>query len=326
MNDSRKYGIPSEPAEREVGFFLVSSFTLLSFVAAIEPLRVANRMSGRSLYSWRLFTVDGEPAIPSNGMTQAVDDAIDRAPHLPIVIVCGPYEPSLYKDKKVLSWLRKLARNGTQLGAVDTGSYVLARAGLLNGYRCTIHWENLPGFAQEFPDIEVSTALFEFDRDRMTCAGGTAALDMMLRLIAEHHDHRLATAVAEGFIQDIIRHPDEPQRMSLRSRTGVSHPKLLGCIALMEANLEQPLLHNELASAVGLSKRQMERLFSRYLDTTPSRYYMDLRLKMGRRLLEQTSLPILEVALACGFSSPGHFSHRYRALFGVSPRQERNTG
>ncbi len=326
MNDSRKYGIPSEPAEREVGFLLVSSFSMLPFIAAIEPLRVANRLSGRSLYSWRLFTVDGEPAIANNGMAQAVDSAIDRAPRLPIVIVCGPYEPSLYQDEKVFGWLRNLARNGTQLGAVDTGSYVLARAGLLNGYRCTIHWENLPGFAQEFPDIEVSSALFEIDRDRMTCAGGTAALDMMLHLIAEHHDHRLATAVAEAFIQDIIRHPDEPQRMNLRSRTGVSHPKLLGCITLMEANLEQPLLHNDLASAVGLSKRQMERLFSRYLDSTPSRYYMDLRLKMARRLLEQTSLPILEVALACGFSSPGHFSHRYRALFGVSPRQERSTG
>lgn len=324
MNETTKYGVPGEKAERQIGFFLVSSFTMLPFVSAVEPLRVANRLSGRALYSWHLFTIDGEPATASNGMTQAVDAGIEAVQRFPTMIVCGPHEPSVYDGKKVFAWLRRLARHGTQVGALDTGSYLLARAGLLNGYRCTIHWENLAGFVEEFPNLQVSTALFEFDRDRFTCAGGTAALDMMLHLIAHQHGRRLASAVAEGFIHDIIRPAGDPQRMDLRSRIGVTHPKLLSCIALMEANLEQPLLRTELAAAVGLSKRQLERLFRRYLETTPSRYYMELRLQKSRRLLEQTSLPIIEVALACGFSSPGYFSHRYRELFGVSPREERS--
>ncbi len=323
MMQSTKYGVPGDEAERQIGFFLVPSFTMLPFVSAVEPLRAANRVSGRALYRWRIFTADGEPAIASNGMSQVADAAIDGMQRCPAMIVCGPYEPNLYEDKKVFAWLRGLARHGTQLGALETGSYLLARAGLLDGYRCTIHWENLPGFVEQFPRLNVSTALFEFDRDRFTCAGGTAALDMMLHMIAQHHGRRLATAVAEGFIHDIIRHPDNPQRMDLRSRTGVPHPKLLNCIALMEANLEQPWLHSELATTIGLSKRQLERLFRRYLATTASRYYMELRLNKGRRLLEQTSLAVIEVALACGFSSPGYFSHRYRALFGVSPRDER---
>ena len=216
-----------------------------------------------------------------------------------------------------------MAAQGARLGAIETGSYVLAQARLLDGYRCTIHWENMPGFREAFPHIEVSGELYEFDRNRFTCAGGTAALDMMLQIIEEQHGYDLAIACAENFIYGGIRKPTDSQRMTLRERTGISNSNLLECLELMEANVEQPLTPAELADAVGVSKRQLERLFQRYMATTPSRYYTELRLRQGRRLLEQTSLSITDVALACGFPSPGYFSHRYRALFGLSPREER---
>jgi len=203
------------------------------------------------------------------------------------------------------------------------GSLLLARAGLLDGCRCTLHWENLPGFVEEFPGIEVSGELFAIDGRRYTCAGGTAALDMLLWLIGQQHGHALATQVSELFIHSAIRQQQQPQRMDLRARTGVCHPRLLECIELMEANVEQPLTLCELAEVTGTSKRQLERLFRRYLHSSPGRYYLQLRLRAGRKLLEQTSLPIIEVACACGFSSAGHFSQRFRALFGQTPRQAR---
>ena len=317
------FGVCSGEAARPIGFFLAPTFSLLPFVSALEPLRAANRLSGRALYGWRLISSDGEPVAASNGMRFDVQASIDHVDRLPTLIVCGAHEPHAYHDDRVFAWLRRLALAGTRIGALDTGAYVLAQARLLDGHRCTIHWENLPGFVEAFPGIKASSELYEIDGNRFTCGGGTASLDMMLTLIAEEQDRRLATAVSEQFLHDNIRQAGAPQRMSLRTRLGIAHPGLLDCIAIMEDNLEQPLLPNELAKRIGVSKRQLERLFRRYLETTPARYYMDLRLQHGRRLLAQTSLPVTEIALAGGFASPGHFSHRYRSLFGQSPRQSR---
>ena len=317
------FGNVDGDAERPIGFLLTPTFSILAFMSAVEPLRVANRFSGRALYSWHVFTSDGEPAVAANGMSVAADASIHEVTGFPTVIFCGPHDPNRFKSSAIEAWLRRLARSGTRLGALDTGAYLLAQARLLDGFRCTIHWENLPGFTEAFPGIEVSSELYEFDRNRFTCGGGTAALDMMLTLIATEQDRRLASMVSELFLHDNIRAAREPQRMSLRTRLGVAHSGLLECITLMEKNLEQPLLPAELAAYVGVSKRQLERLFRRYLASTPARYYTELRLQLGRQLLEQTAMPVTEVAFACGFASPGHFSHRYRALYGLSPRQAR---
>ncbi len=318
-----QYGVHREAAERHLGFFLAPTFSMLAFVAALEPLRVANRRSGRALYRWSILSADGQPVAANNGMFQAADGPAAAASGLDAVVVCGAHDPAGYEDRAVLRWLRKLAAAGVRLGGVETGAYVLAQAHLLDGYRCTIHWENLPGFREAFPHLEVSSELYEFDRNRFTCAGGTASLDMMLHMIGRQHGFDLAVAVAETFIHSTMRKADDAQRMNLRLRTGVTNARLLECLELMEANLEQPLSLTELAGAVEVSKRQLERLFRRYLDSTPSRFYTEMRLREGQRLLEQTSLPVTDVALACGFPSPGYFSHRYRALFGLSPRETR---
>jgi len=226
-------------------------------------------------------------------------------------------------DKNILNLIRRLDRNGAVIGAICTGTYVMAAAGLLDGRRCTIHWENIDGLAEEFPELDITNDLFEVDGTRVTCSGGTASLDMMLNLITQAHGAALAAEVSDQFIHDRIREPTDRQRMELRSRIGVSHPKLLAVVKTMEDNLEEPLAQTDIARMTNLSTRQLERLFRKYLNTTPTRYYLNLRLARARHLLRQTSMSILSVALACGFVSASHFSKCYRECYGCTPRAER---
>jgi len=238
-------------------------------------------------------------------------------------VVCSGIDVHKYTHKGTQSWLRKMARKGADVGALCTGSQILARAGLLDGYRCTIHWENLASFIEDFPEIEVTPELFEIDRGRFTCAGGTAAIDLMLNVIARQHGHELAAGVADQCMHDRIRDQHDHQRMSLPARLGVRHPKLLSVIDVMEKNLEEPLNRIDLARDAGLSTRQLERLFRKYLNRLPARYYLELRLNKARLLLVQTNMSIIDVALACGFVSASHFSKCYRDFFGRTPRKER---
>lgn len=209
------------------------------------------------------------------------------------------------------------------LGAICTGGHILAESGLLDGYRCTIHWENLAAFSENFPDIEVSAQLFEVDRNRFTCAGGTASADMMLHLVAQQHGQGLANEVAEQIMHERIRSHDERQQMSVANRIGARHSKLAGIISTMQQNLEEPLTRTALAKEADLSTRQLERLFRRYLNRSPARYYLELRLQRARQLLLQTNMSVMNVALACGFVSASHFTKCYRAYFGRTPYRER---
>jgi transcriptional regulator GlxA family with amidase domain len=238
-------------------------------------------------------------------------------------VLCSGVDVHHLEDKALQSWLRRMDRRGTDIGALCTASYILARTGLLDGYRCTIHWENLAGFVEEFPDIDVTAELFEIDRNRFTCSGGTGAIDMMLNVIAMQHGHELAAGVADQFMHERIRDQHDHQRMSLPARLGVRHPMLLAVIDLMEQNLEEPLSRTDLALSAGLSTRQLERLFRKYLNRSPARYYLELRLNKARLLLLQTNMSVIDVALACGFVSASHFSKCYRDFFGRTPRKER---
>lgn len=317
------FGAAATELPQRIAFLLVPNFSMIAFTAAVEPLRLANRASGRGLYSWHLFSADGGPVVASNGIVLHPAQAIDRAEGIGTVILCSGIDGHLYRDRAVFAALRRFDRQGADIGALCTGSHALARAGLLDGFRCTIHWENLAGFAEEFPDIAVTSELFEVDRGRFTCSGGTAALDMMLNMIQLQHGHELAAAVAEQFIHERIRDAHDRQRMALWARLGVRHPKLIRVIETMETNLEEPLGRAELAGTAGLSSRQLERLFRKYLDRSPARYYVELRLDRARQLLLQTDMSVIDVALACGFVSPSHFSKCYRDFFGKTPRKER---
>lgn len=308
---------------QRIGFVLVPRFSMIAFTAAIEPLRLANRAAGKPLYEWRLLSVDGQPVVASNGIPVQAERAIDQAGELDAVAVCSGLDVQLVNDKRLTSWLRLMDRKGLDIGALCTGSHILARAGLLDGYHCTIHWENLAGFAEDFPELEVTPELFEIDRNRFTCAGGTAAIDMMLNVISLQHGYELAAKVADQFMHERIRDRHDQQRMSLPARLGVRHPKLLSIIEIMEKNLEEPLARGQLARHAGLSTRQLERLFRKYLNRSPARYYLELRLNRARLLLLQTNMSVIDVALACGFVSASHFSKCYRDFFGRTPRKER---
>lgn len=316
---------PAGGEPTRVGFFLVPGFSMIAFSAAVEPLRLANRVAGRKIYIWECYSMDGKPVEASNGLGAMAHGAIGDATSLPVLVICGGIGAEHYRNAALYAKLRRLASHGTVVGAVCTGTYVLARAGLLDGYRCTIHWENIDGFREEFPDIEIVSELYEIDRNRFTCSGGTAAIDMMLNFIALHLGHDIAASVADQLIHHRIRSGFEGQRMELRVRLNITNPKLLEAIEEMEGSLEEPMSCADLARSVGLSPRQLERLFSKYLNRSPTRYYLGLRLDRARFLLLQTSLSILNVALACGFVSASHFSKCYREYFGWTPSDERRS-
>jgi len=308
-----------------IGFFLVPGFSMIAFSAAVEPLRLANRVAGRKIYTWECYSADGEAVEASNGFATMAHGAIGDIRTVPALIVCGGIGAEHYQNAALYAKLRRLASHGSVVGAVCTGAYILAKAGLLDGYRCTIHWENLDGFREEFPDLDVVSELYEIDSNRFTCSGGTAAIDMMLNFIALHLGHDIAATVADQLIHHRIRSGFEGQRMELRARLNITNAKLLEAIEEMENTLEEPKSCAELARSVGLSPRQLERLFSKYLNRSPTRYYLGLRLDRARFLLLQTSLSILNVALACGFVSASHFSKCYREYFGWTPSDERRS-
>jgi len=307
-----------------VGFYLVPQFSMIAFSSALETLRMANQVAGETLYEWALISSDGGPVQCSNGIPLSVHHGTDRVESgYQAIFVCGGNNIHQVDDEQGCNWLRQFDRPDVVLGAVCTGSYMLAKADLLNGYRCTIHWENLASAREQFPQLVISPELFEMDRNRYTCAGGTAPIDMFMCEVRDRHGAEVAKRISEQFICERIRDQNDRQRVPLTQRIGASQPKLAEAVSLMEANIEEPMTLDELSYHVGLSRRQLERLFQRYLSCVPTRYYLELRLERARQLLLQTSMPIVDIALACGFISAPHFSKCYRDTYSIPPRDER---
>ncbi|MEM6422328.1 MAG: GlxA family transcriptional regulator, partial [Pseudomonadota bacterium] len=304
-------------------FLLAPSFSMIAFSAAVEPLRIANRVSRRDLYAWSTVSADGAPVSCSNGVRVMVDGGLEEVARDATVVVCGGVALEAAATPPVLGWLRRAERRGARMGAVCTGTYVLATAGVIGAEPCTIHWENMPAFAEEFPEIALENRLFVVREGLITCAGGNAATDMMLHMIARSHGQDVASTVADTMLHMAARGEKDEQRLSVPARIGVRHPKLVEIIQRMEQTTEEPISPAELARDVGMSTRQLERLFRRYLNRSPKRYYMEMRLEKARGLLMQTNLSVINVALACGFTSPSHFSKCYRGHFGRTPYRER---
>ena len=316
---------PKGSKPRRFIFVLMNDFTMLCFSAAVESLRIANRMAGSELYEWLLASEDGEPVTCSAGATFTVDMALESVQRDDTIFLCGGVNIQKSTSTKLLNWLRRESRKGPTLGGLCTAGYTLAKAGLLEERQATIHWENQDGFTEEFENIELTKSVFVIDRNRITTAGGTASIDLMLKIIAEDYDEDLANAVADQLIYSSIRTDQDTQRLSVPSRIGVRHPKLSIVIQMMENNIEDPISPSILAKDVGMSTRQLERLFRRYLNRSPKRYYMELRLQKARNLLMQTDMSVINVALACGFASPSHFSKCYRSHYNTTPYRERGS-
>ncbi|WP_397456531.1 GlxA family transcriptional regulator [Pseudomonas versuta] len=315
----------NQPTVKTVGFLVIPNFTTIGFASAIETLRMANMAARREMFRSVIIAPNMDPVIASNGMRILPDHAVGDTPKLDILLVVGSNPiVSHLSSRPVLNWLRKLAHEQVVLGGICTGSYWLARAGLLKGYRCTIHWEDIETLKDHFPGIIISNQLFELDRDRYTCSGGVASMDMTLQLIAREPGGReIAAHAAELLLCDRARGAQEQQRVPLRQKLGTSQPKLSQVVAIMEANLEEPVSLEDLARLNEVSVRQLERLFHKHLQRTPSQYYLELRLARARSLLLRSESQVRDIALACGFVSAAHFSKCYSRLFGVSPIGER---
>ncbi|MDO7558673.1 MAG: GlxA family transcriptional regulator [Loktanella sp.] len=308
---------------RRFVFVLMDQFTMLCFASAIESLRIANRTAGKKLYSWSIIGEGGENATCSNGCTFHLDSDFVELERDDTIMLCGGIGIQQATTKKVLNWTRREARRGVIIGGLCTAGYTMAKAGLLDGRKATIHWENQDSFTEEFEEVTLTKSVFVVDGNRITTAGGTASIDLMLKLIADDHGEELASAVADILIYSSIRTDQDTQRLSIPTRIGVRHPKLSRVIQIMETSIEEPISPATLAKDVGMSTRQLERLFRRYLSRSPKRYYMELRLQKARNLLMQTDMTVINVALACGFASPSHFSKCYRSHYDTTPYRER---
>ena len=312
----------SRPA-RHFAFHLLPDFTLLAFSAALDPLRIANQLAQLPLYRWTVTSGDGGPVVSSCAMSVNVDRALGPVARDTDLIVCGGTVRTGGSSRELLSLLRQHARFGGRVGGICTGTIALAQAGLLAGRRATLHWENQPAFREMFPDVEVTENACEVDGRIFTCGGGVGATDMMLERIEADHGRSFADVVADMCLHTQRRAERAPQRASISNALDSRNPLLVRAIKAMQASIEAPVTMNELADAAGCSRRQLERLFARYLHQTPYRYFRDLRLDHSRGLLRETDLSVTEISMAAGFTSPMVFSRSFRARFGYSPAQGR---
>ncbi len=300
-------------------FVVLPRTMMLALSAAIEPLRVANQITNRELYRWFLMTEDGQPVRCSNGMLVTPDMSLSELPSGATALVAAGGEPQSAASEPVLNWLRRNHRFGRRLGAICTGTFALAQAGLLNAQTFTLHWEDQPAFIEEFPDLTPSQNIFEISETLLTCGGGHASTDMMLTLIEERHGEQLAIVCADMCLHVRSRGGTVPQRSNIAVAIGSRNQHLLNALQLMQDAIEDPLTVADLCTQLDISRRQLERLFARYLNQSPMQVYFDMRLHHAYGLMNETALSITEIALASGFNSATHFSRQFKRRFGASP-------
>lgn len=309
---------------RHVGFLTLNNFSMIAFTNALEILRMANYLLGEEAYQWSVYTANGQTVTASNGLALTKPTRLDSA-HMPdVLLVCGGVDIQHAVNLEVIKLLTHASKYNIWLGGLCTGSYALAKASLLDDYKCTIHWENMASLCEQFPAIHFMEELFVIDRNRCTCAGGTAPLDLMLAFVASRFGKKLVAEISDQFMMVRARDSKDRQHIPVAARVGYSHKALVEVSALMEANIEEPLNLGELARLANLSQRHLQRMFKHTLSMTPMHYYLNLRLRRARALLLQTEMSVMNVTVACGFQSSCHFSKSYRTLFGYSPSMERN--
>jgi len=311
---------------RHFGFLLLESYSMIAFANALEVLRMANLLSGRKLYTWTVATIDPHAVLASNGLSVEKPASPADLDACDVVFVCGGVAVQKAISNAVVQDLRRRAASGQALGGLCTGAHALAEAGVMDGYRCAVHWENLSALREDCPKVRFALEVFVVDRDRITASGGIAPLHMMLHLVRGHHGNKLTMAISEQFIIDRVRDESEQQRLPQPEFVGPGYEHLVEATELMTANIEEPLSLSEIADATGVSLRQLERLFHRYHDVTPAQHYLALRLRRARELLAHTSAPIMQITVACGFQTASHFCKAYRAQFGHSPSDHRRQG
>ncbi|MGR3614428.1 MAG: GlxA family transcriptional regulator [Paracoccaceae bacterium] len=314
-----KLSVPFAGETQDFFFLLLPKATMLPIAAAIEPLRIANQVTNTKLYRWYIMTEDGNPIQCSNGITVTPDIPLKQLPSDAVGFVCSGVEPQLSAGDATLNWLRREDRFGRRLGGICTGAFALAQAGLLREEAFTLHWENQPGFAELFPRLAPSPNIYEISGRYLTCGGGNAATDMMLSLIEERHGKQLAIIVADMCLHVRSGGQLAPQKSNYAVAIGSRNQRLLTALQLMQDSIEEPLSIGELCNQLDISRRQLERLFSRYLNESPMHVYFDMRLSHAYALMNETSMSVTKIALASGFNSATHFSRQFKRKFGASP-------
>ncbi|MEM7209061.1 MAG: GlxA family transcriptional regulator [Pseudomonadota bacterium] len=315
----------NEEKPRSFGFLLVPGFSLMAFTAAIEPLRAANQLSGQSLYTWKVYSPDGGTVASKHNIEIVPDSGIDSPADVDYLFVAAGEGAHAVKDTATFQWLRNAAGRNITIGAVSSGPFVLANARLLENYRCTIHWDDMPAFVEAFPELNTSYSLFEIDRNRITSSGGTASMDMMLHLIGDQHSPDLASRVAVFFQHDRMRTPEDKQQLAERLALTRKSPKLAEAVRLMTQNVEFPLKPIQIAQEIGLSLRQLERLCHKYCHCTPQKFYMKIRIQHARSMLLETGMSVMQIAIATGFTTQSHFTKCFRDHYDITPQKLRTT-
>ena len=323
---SASFAISKVDAPRAFDFVLTPKLTMLALSAAIEPLRVANQISQQELYRWRTMTLDGAPIRCSNNLQLVPDGTMDHAVRGTRVFVCSGVEPGEMLDMRLVQWAARQAAHGIAVGAICTGAFTLAKAGLLGGRTFTLHWENQPAFMETFPDLLPSPNLYEIDGDLMTAAGGSASTDLMLNLIEKDFGPDFALVVSDMCLHGRSHAEQAPQKTAQSAILGSRNKNLIAAIRMMQGHLEEPLKVEQIADEIGISRRQLERSFAEHAGQSPRQYYADLRLSRAYALLSETDLPISEVAVATGFGGTSAFARAFRVKFGTAPGKFRKRG
>lgn len=305
-----------EAVGQAVAFVVIPRFNMMALTATVEPLRIANYLASKPLYRWRFLSEQGGRVIASNGMDLATSTFDDSKEHVDVVIVCASWGAEHHESPRLSRWLRQLRRSGVELACMDLGAYLLARAGVVGDRPATLHWSCLPGFAERFPDIDHREQLFTVNDGLMTASGGTSGIDLMLHVIARDHGSQLASEVTDQMLHYPIRDAATPQRQTLGGRNPETHPVIRDAMMLMQSHIAEPFSVPEIAAQLGVSQRQLERLFQHYVGCSVVRFNLLLRLQHARVLLTSTSLSIREVSAACGFNSLSYFSHVFSGSLG----------
>lgn len=311
--------VPAVQKPVRITFVLLPDFSLIAFSSAIEPLRIANQLAGRALFEWQVLSESGGPVVCSNGLPVVVEGPLGETPARAMVFVCAGVEPEKSASRRVADWIRQQWRSGREVGGLCSGAYVLAMAGILDGRRFTLHWENLPPFAETFPQLKPLEQLYCIDGRILTCAGGAAATDLFIEIVARHHGARLADAVLNMCLHGPQRPAELRQRMSISSTIGTRNPVLVSVIETFEKGIESCVDIATIADDLGVSTRQIQRLFRDHIGTTPKQYLQNLRLQRARGLLAETDMSVSEVAFSCGFGTTNYFAKAFRDCYGVTP-------
>ena len=318
--------LPPQDKAQHFVFVLVPEFTMLSFTAALEPLRIANQLAQQALYSWEIQSESGKPVNSSSGIAFAVDGPIRSADRDTTVLICAGNIPKNALAQTIVSAVHRHHRFGGAVGGICNGAFALAKAGLINDSKFTLHWENHGGFTEVFPTLQPTTKKFEIDGRVLTCGGGAASIDMMIELIARDHGREFASIVSEMCIRRVHLGKDDDQRTSISVLLGSRNPALLKVVEIMNANIEYPVTLDMMSKQVGTSRRHIERIFKNILGQTPGQFYRAIRLDHARNLLSSTNSSINSISTACGFETTTHFAKCFKDRYGVSPSTYAKSG